>query len=91
MFNPIDDTQNYHLSRLKLLFERLNTQLNDTTNQNSLKSPKLLSKRIGKRYYKTFGTSVNSLESLSNYTVIKSLLIILELGFYLHILRTFCQ
>ena len=31
--------------RLKLVFKRLNTQLNESTNQNSLLSPKLLSKQ----------------------------------------------
>ena len=36
----------------------MNTQLNESTYQNSLKSPKLLSQRIRKRYYKTLGTGV---------------------------------
>ena len=44
----------------------MNTQLNESTNQNSLKYPKLLGKRIRKRNYNTLGTSViNSLLSLS--------------------------
>ena len=47
MYN--DDTQNYPLCRLKLVVE---------TNQNSLNSPKLLSQRIRKHYYKTLGNSV---------------------------------
>ena len=38
--------------------KRLDTKLNESTNQNSLKVPKVLSQRISKRYYKTFGTSV---------------------------------
>ena len=38
--------------------KRLNTQLNDPTNQNSLKYPKLLSQRIKKRFYQTLWTSV---------------------------------
>ena len=41
-----------------LLLKRLNTQLYEPTKQNSLKSPKLLSQRIKKRYYKTLGASV---------------------------------
>ena len=36
--------------------KRLNTQLIEATNQNSLKPPKLLSQRRRKRYYKTLGT-----------------------------------
>ena len=38
--------------------KRLNTKLNESSNQNSLKSPKLFNKQIRKRYYKTLGTSV---------------------------------
>ena len=41
-----------------MYLKNLNTQLNDTTNQNSLQSPKLLNQQIRKRYYKTLGTSV---------------------------------
>ena len=33
--------------------KRLNTQLKESANQNFLKSPKLLSQPIRKRYYKT--------------------------------------
>ena len=36
----------------------LNTQLNEQTNKNSIKSPKLLSQRIRKRFYRTLRTSV---------------------------------
>ena len=36
----------------------LNTQLDELTNQNLLKSPKLLSQQIRKRCFKTLGTSV---------------------------------
>ena len=53
-----NDKQNYPLSRLKLVVKHLNTQLNEPTNQNSLKSPKLLSQRIRKHYYKTLRTRV---------------------------------
>ncbi len=35
--------------------KRLDTKLNERTNQNTVKVPKLLSKRIRKRYYKTWG------------------------------------
>ena len=38
--------------------ERLDTQLNKPTNQNSLKVPNFVHQRIRKRYYKTLGTSV---------------------------------
>ena len=38
--------------------KRLDTQLNELTNQNSIKSPKLLSQLIRKRYYKILETSV---------------------------------
>ena len=40
--------------------KRMNTQLNEQTNQNSLESSKLLSQRIRKRFYKTLGTSVTN-------------------------------
>ena len=38
--------------------KRLNTQLNEPTDQNSLQSPKLLGQRIRKHQYKTLETSV---------------------------------
>ena len=38
--------------------KRLDNQLIETTNQNSMKPPKLLSQRIRKCYYKTLGTSI---------------------------------
>ena len=44
--------------RAKLVDERLNTQPYKPTNQNSLKSPKLLSQLIRTRYYSTLGTNV---------------------------------
>ena len=47
---PNNEAQNYSFCRLKLVVE--------TFEQNSLNSPKLFSKRIRKRYYKTLGTSV---------------------------------
>ena len=54
-----DNTQNYPFCRLKLVVETFE-QLNELTNQNSLKFPKLLRQRIRKRYIKTFGTSVKT-------------------------------
>ena len=58
MYIPNDDTQNYTFRRLNLLVETFKTQLNEPTNQSPLKSPKLLSQRIRKRYYKYLGTGV---------------------------------
>ena len=37
-----DDTQNYPFCKLQIVVERLNTKLNDTTNQNSLKVSKVV-------------------------------------------------
>ena len=54
MYIPNEDTQNYS-NYLNNWLKRLDTQLNELINQNSMKSPKLLSQRIRKRYYKTFG------------------------------------
>ncbi len=42
----------------KLLLKRLETKLNEPTNQNLYKSPKLLEHRIRKLNYETLGTSV---------------------------------
>ncbi len=61
MYITNDDTQNYNFRKKNLQLKRLNTKLNESTNQTSLKSLKLLSQRIGKRYYKTLETSaINS-------------------------------
>ena len=53
---------------MKLLYN----QFNETTNKNPIKSPKLLSQRMRKPYYKTFGTSVINSQmappSLGQYT-----------------------
>ena len=53
MYIPNDDTQNYLICKSKSVVKRLNTQLNKLTSLNLLKSPKLLSKQIRKRYTKT--------------------------------------
>ena len=41
MYIPNDDTQNYPYVDINYWLKRLNTQLNETTNQNSLDYPKL--------------------------------------------------
>ena len=55
--SPNDKKQDYKFCRLNLVVETFE-QLNALTNQNTLKSPKLLSQRMRKFYYKTLGTSV---------------------------------
>ena len=64
---PNDDNRITLSSDQNKWLKRLNIQLNATTNQNSLMSPKLLSQRIRKRYYETFGTCIiySPLSSLS--------------------------
>ena len=57
MYIPNDDTQNYPFFRLKIVVESSDTELDEPTNQNSIKISKFLSQRIRKRYYKTLGTS----------------------------------
>ena len=52
MLTSNDVTQNYSFCRLQLV----NTQLNESINQNLIKVPKV--QRIRKRYHKTFVTSV---------------------------------
>ena len=42
MYNPNDDTQKYPFCRLQLMVEPLDTQLNEPTNQNSIKVPQLV-------------------------------------------------
>ena len=49
-----DDTQNYPFYRTNLVVETIE----QSTNKNSLKSPKLLRQQIRRRDYKTLGTSV---------------------------------
>ena len=58
MYIPNDDTQNYLFCRLKLMvIKRLNTQLNESNNQNSPKVPKFGKPTNKKTFYKTFRTS----------------------------------
>ena len=56
MYIPNDDTQNYPFCKL---LKHLKTQLNESTNKNSMKANKVVeNQRIRKRYCKTLGTSV---------------------------------
>ncbi len=68
MYNSNDDTQNYPFGKLILVVE----PFEHSTNQNLLKSQKLLDKRIRKRYYKNFATRVinNPLSSLSLWQLV---------------------
>ena len=58
MYIPNDVTQNFPFYRLHLVVKTFDAELNEPTNQNLKKSPKLLCQRIIKSYYKTLGTSV---------------------------------
>ena len=42
MYIPFDDTQNYSLCKFQLKIETFDTQLNEPTNQNSMKDPKVV-------------------------------------------------
>ena len=53
-----NDTYNYHISRLKLAVETLDTQINQPTNQNAIKVSKVVKPSNKKQYHKTLGTSV---------------------------------
>ena len=72
MYIPNDETQNYPFCKLELVMKTLNTQPNDPTNQNSLKSHCFKPTNKRKRSDKTLGTSVKnspmSPPSLSVYT-----------------------
>ena len=58
MYIPIDNKHDYPFCRLKLVVVTFEYSFNESTNQNSLKSPKLLMQRIRKCYYKALKTSV---------------------------------
>ena len=58
MYIPNDNTKITPSVSYNLRFKHVDTQFNKSTNQNSLKSPKLLSQQISKRYYRTLGTSI---------------------------------
>ena len=55
MYIPNDDTQHFLFNYWQ---KRLDTQLNESTNQNSLRVPKVVKPTNKKRYYKTLETSV---------------------------------
>ena len=55
---PIDNTQNYHFSRLQVMVERLDSKLYEPTNQNLIKVPKIVKPTNKKNIFKTLGTSV---------------------------------
>ena len=57
IFIPNDDTQNSLFCKLQLL-KRLDTQLHESANQNSLKVPKVDKSTNKKTWLKTLGTSV---------------------------------
>ncbi len=42
MYNPDDNTQHYPFCILQLWLKRLDTQLNEPTNQNSIKVPNVV-------------------------------------------------
>ena len=55
----------------------MDTQFKESTNQNSIKSTKLLSQRTKKSYYETLGTSlINVFMSLPRKTVNSNTLIV---------------
>ena len=56
MYIPNRFTQNYPIIRLKLVVERLDTQLNEPSNQDYIKVN--LTKPTNKKLIKLFGTSV---------------------------------
>ena len=57
MYIPSDDTQNYSVD-YNLWIKRLDTQLNEQTNQNSTKVHMIVKPTNKKSYFKTLGTSV---------------------------------
>ena len=69
--------------------KNLDTQVNELTNQNSIKSSKLLGQQIRKHYYKTLGTIVINIlmspPSLLNTTILS------EWAMLLHILEQICK
>ena len=50
-----DDTQNYPFIDYNLWLKHLDTQLNEPTNQNSLKIPKVIKPTSNKTLFKNFG------------------------------------
>ena len=62
-YNPNNDTQITPSVDYNQWLKRLNTQLNELTNKNSMKVPKVVSQQIKKRYYKTLVASVLSVRN----------------------------
>ena len=54
MYMPIDNTQDYPYFTLQLVVERLDTQLNQQTNQNSIKVLKIVKPTNEKTLLYTF-------------------------------------
>ena len=50
MFIPNDDIQNFSFCRLKLVVETFGHKLNEPTNKNSMKVPKVVKPTNKKRY-----------------------------------------
>ena len=50
MYIPNDDTQNYPLFKLQFVVETLDTQLNEITNPNSIKAPKVVKPTYKKNF-----------------------------------------
>ena len=59
-YNPNNDTQITPSVNYNQWLKRLNTQLNELTNQNSMKVSKVVSQRIRIRYHETLVASVLS-------------------------------
>ena len=55
MYFPSDDTQNKPFCRLQYFLKRLGTHLNEPTNQNSLKVPKVFKPTNKKTLVLNFG------------------------------------
>ena len=55
LYIPNNDAQNHIYLDYCYWLKRLDTQVNEPTKQNLIKSPKLLGQRIRKRYYQLWG------------------------------------
>ena len=58
LYIPNNYTQNYSYCRLQFMVKHLDTQLNQPTNQNLIKVPKVVKQMNKDCYYNTLGTSV---------------------------------
>ena len=57
-----------------LVDERLDTQLNEHSHRNQIKSPKIVEPTVKKTIFKTLGTSVTNNCRMSSYSLSKDLL-----------------